>query len=462
MASHVSFRPVEVAGHWNAERLGAKLAKSAVKLSEGVRADRAAQGAPEGRLSETLRAVVSDLDVVQRSISDAANMTKVAEVSLSDAAKALREAQSLAVQATSPALTDIVRRGLQVEWNAVMHRLDGVADMAAYAGHKLLTGGIGNDVHNTQPACLVGLNIVTAGLQAGAIGVDVVAAAGKARIVVPDLPGPAAPVAPGPVTINDTPIGSFTTASTVGDVVEAVNARSEVTGVTARLETSEAAHTRLVLEAVEYGAANSITVLDPGGSLLGSPGTAEAAGRDAVARVTIGGEHALWDAGNGLTLKSPNGDTIELTEAAGTAVTDLGTVATLKPGGYTFETGPDTEQLPGLVINSVTSNALGLAEVDLSTTDGAADAVRTVERALDRVSSDISRVSNYRREALEVRSQALAVARENVAASHSTLSGPSFSQEMLETAAAQVLVQAAVAFSAQAQTLPHTALELTQ
>lgn len=462
MASHVSFRPSDLTGQVNTERLNTRLAQSAVRLSATVRTDAAAQGSAGGAV-ETLRAVVSGLDVVQRGISDAANMTKAADVGLSQASEILRHAQALAVQATSPVLTDEARTGLAVEWNAMMEQLGEVGKETVFGGYKLLEGQIGNTVGDVRGGDVEALNIVSSGLPVGDIGVRVVAPAQRAQVIGAEVSGPSAPVAAGVLMVNDTVVASLTGAQTAAEAIESINAHTDVTGVSARLGTEGAGAGHIVLETEGFGSRATIRVRDTGGAVLATPGTMEAVGVDAVAEVTIGdGQADTWSFGKGLTIGNAAGDRIDLTEAAGSVAQDLGTVATFEPGGYSLQDDLDPGQAPTLVINSVDSNALGLADVDLSTPSGARDAVGRLERAIGRIQDDAARVAAFRTNVLESRSQALAVARENVAASQSALGDPHYSTEMMETAAAQVLVQAAVAFSAQAQTLPHSALQLTK
>ncbi len=61
---------------------------------------------------------------------------------------------------------------------------------------------------------------------------------------------------------------------------------------------------------------------------------------------------------------------------------------------------------------------------------------------------------------LEAEARALAVARENLAASESEIRDADFGREMAEFSTAQVPVQSATAFLAQANSLPQQVLQL--
>jgi len=306
------------------------------------------------------------------------------------------------------------------------------------------------------------LNIVSSALSAGNVEVRVVAPAQRAQVVGVAVADPSAPVAAGVLMVNDTVVASLTGTQTAAEAIDSINAHTDVTGVSARLRTEGSAAGHIVLETERFGSLSTIRVRDTGGAVLPKPGTMEAVGADAVAEVTIGdGPTETWNSGRGLTIGNAAGDRVHLTEAAGGTAQDLGAIATFEPGGFSLEGDVDPDQTATVVINSVDSNALGLANADFSTPSGAEDAVSRIERAIDRIQDDMARVAAFRTNVLESRSQVLAVARENVAASQSALGDPHYSTEMMETAAAQVLVQAAVAFSAQAQTLPHSALQLT-
>jgi flagellin len=61
---------------------------------------------------------------------------------------------------------------------------------------------------------------------------------------------------------------------------------------------------------------------------------------------------------------------------------------------------------------------------------------------------------------LEAQARSLAVARENLAASESSIRDTDFGKEMSEYTTSQILVQAATAFLSQANSLPNNVLTL--
>ncbi|MFO0752775.1 MAG: flagellin [Thermodesulfovibrionales bacterium] len=103
------------------------------------------------------------------------------------------------------------------------------------------------------------------------------------------------------------------------------------------------------------------------------------------------------------------------------------------------------------------NNNVGL--IDISTQDGAQNAILTIDAALDevnRIRSEIGAIQNR----LEFTVQNLESASENMAASESRIRDADFAYETSRFTRNQILVQAGTAMLAQANTLPQTALQL--
>ena len=221
----------------------------------------------------------------------------------------------------------------------------------------------------------------------------------------------------GDLVINGTDIGAFSVLANdgSGDLVAKINAQTASTGVTAAVNSES----KLVLTATD--------------------------GRNITIRSTTLVQTALSVGGNSnsnnvqrgsITLNSTNNITV-----SGTKVADLG--ADLTPKTYTADL----------------TNRLSL--VDLSTQDRAAQALLTIDAALDQV-NDIRSGIGAIQSRLENTVVNLKIAAENFTASESRIRDADFAFETAQFTRNQILVQAGTAILAQANTTSQIALQLLQ
>jgi flagellin len=100
-----------------------------------------------------------------------------------------------------------------------------------------------------------------------------------------------------------------------------------------------------------------------------------------------------------------------------------------------------------------------LANVDITTQDGANDAIQVIDEAIKQVSSTRATLGAYQNR-LEHTIANLGVAKENLAAAESRIRDVDMAEEMMEFTRSQILLQAGVAMLAQANTMPQAVLQL--
>ena len=108
-----------------------------------------------------------------------------------------------------------------------------------------------------------------------------------------------------------------------------------------------------------------------------------------------------------------------------------------------------------------TAQSISIADVDISTQDGAQEAIEVVDRALDTVNdirSNLGAASNR----LDFTINNLMVVSENTAAARSRILDADFAAETAALSRAQVLQQASQAMLAQANAQPQQVLQLLQ
>jgi len=442
-----------------------RLSRSMAKLSSGLRINSAADDPAGLVMSETMRAQVSGLDVVQQNVSEAVNLVKTAEGALTEVNSLLRQIQDLALDSASDSTnTADTRAALQAQLESALTTIDSISANTKYAGINLLDGTVGNKISNDQPGNVSSFNFVTTGFTTGNIDIDVTTAAEQAKVVGTTTYTAATDSlkAAGTLYINDVFIDDFTTADTVQGMIDTINAKSHLTGAKAvYVDNGTGGVDTVKIVANDYGDATTLKVVQVGQTMFNNAtGTVTDAGVDAVATVTVGGVAQTMTAGEGLQLKDANGNEINLSELGGSSIHNLGTVATLTSGSASFQTGlSDTEQSE-IVINSVAVSSLGLTGLDISSASTAQTALTTIANAIDTVSTLRGKLGAFQANELESQGRSLATTRENIAASESAIRDTDFGSEMAEFSTAQILVQSATSFLAQANSLPQNVLSL--
>jgi len=195
--------------------------------------------------------------------------------------------------------------------------------------------------------------------------------------------------------------------------------------------------------------------------ISGAGDTHDAAGL--IASINESGELIITaDDGRNITVSvggTPNGAGLfanfDVTEAG--SVTSKGSVALTAQEG--FKIGDIAGDNPGLA--GIEASKDGIASIDISTQNGAQDAIEVVDRALEDINNAIGALgaANNR---LDFTVSNLASVSENSSAARSSIMDADFAAETSMLSRAQVLQQASQAMLAQANALPQQVLRLLQ
>ena len=139
------------------------------------------------------------------------------------------------------------------------------------------------------------------------------------------------------------------------------------------------------------------------------------------------------------------------------------TDAVAASGGLTLQIGDTSDAFNQMTvgINSMSSSALGIGDIDVSTQAGAAAAVDKIKAAINTVSSqrgDLGALQNR----LEHTINNLSVTTENITAAESRIRDVDMAKEMMAYTKNNILVQASQAMLAQANQIPQGVLQLLQ
>jgi flagellin len=280
-------------------------------------------------------------------------------------------------------------------------------------------------------------------------------------------------VSAGSFSLNGT---TFTTTSsmTVLDVVNSINNASASTGVSADFT----AGAGITLRANNFGSGGSFTLSDASG-VINSAGVANATGVDAVASVTIdtngstaGGLSTVTFTGgkngqSGLVLSDSTGNFITLTET-GNATTAAFLAGNLNVGSAQFQIGANAGQTINLSLGNFAAAQLGaksvagmnLSNLDITTATGSTNSLMVIDAAIDEVTRARGEVGSFQRNALESNIRSLGIARENLAATESSIRDTDVASEMTYFTKLQILQQSGMSMLAQANSAPQAVLSL--
>lgn len=456
-----------------------ELNKSIQRLSTGLRINSGADDPAGLIVSENFRTQIASLGQAIRNNQDAINYAKTAEGALDEVNRLLREARTLAVQSANSAVVDPDKlQANQNQLDAIAQSITRISQNTEFGKRKLLDGSAGINAGIVGPnANRITLSGQWAGeplTEASAITMDVTTAADKAQVVGHVYATGATALAAGVVTVNGLTF-NVTTSDTVDSLVDRINAASAQTGVTASYATGGA----ITLDQIHHGSANRIDVTDSTGVLLTAAGTASDAGTDAVADVTIdtngatagglvtvsmtGGRNGL----SALTLSDTDGNQIEITEAGNASAVAV-TIGQLFIGAAQFQVGANQGQTVSLSLGNYAADNLGngvvsgksVANLDLTTTAGANEAMSVIDAAIAQVSGLRGRIGNFQRNVLETNIRTLGIAQENLTATESDIRDVDFAYEMTQFTKLQILQQSGLAVLAQANAAPQNVLSL--
>jgi flagellin len=449
------------------------LNRSINRLSTGLRINNASDD-PAGLIaSEGFRSQIASMDQAVRNNQDAVNYAKTAEGALSEVNSLLNDARTLAVaSANSGVLTSSQVQANQDQLNSIVSSITRISSQTTFGSKKLLDGtsGVTSAVTNATKigAMSIGGQVGGAAVSANAVVTVSAVTAGTRAAYSSTGTLTSGTLATGSFSLNGTTF-SFQAGTTSADVVNAVNAASANTGVSAVVNGSA-----IDFKSTKFGSAAKIDFVDANGVLSTTAGTTSStAGTDATATVSVGSATGVAFTGgkngnDGLTLTDADGNTITLTAAGNATTSTPAAVGQVVVGSAKFQIGANSGQSATLSLGNFAATQLGagvvsgktLANLDLSTAAGSADAMSVIDKAISEVSSARGKIGNFQRNTLESNMRSLSVARENLAASESAIRDTDVAEEMSNYTKAQILQQAGLSVLGQANSAPQSVLSL--
>jgi len=124
-----------------------------------------------------------------------------------------------------------------------------------------------------------------------------------------------------------------------------------------------------------------------------------------------------------------------------------------------FQIGGDQGQNMAISMGNMSAEALGVSNVDLTTVDGAQKALAYVNKAIDTVSAERSKLGSFQNR-LEFAINNLRNTHSNLTAAESRIRDADIAMEMIEFTRNQIVSQSGTAMLAQANMVPQGVLQL--
>ncbi len=438
------------------------LNKSVQRLSTGLRINTGADD-PAGLIaSESFRAQLGGIDAAVRNNQDAMNFAKTADGALDEVSRLLRDARALAVANGNGTYDADQKQANQTQLNNILQSVDRIASTTSFGKKKLLDGSAGAQVNSNNLGVVTGASVTGsiggASLSSnGTLGVNVTTAAGRATVT-----GTAAYTAgtvlvgAGQFTLNGKTFET-TAATTRDQLVDMVNASVGETGVSAAVSGNN-----IALTSTEYGSDKAVQLTTSAGVINSAAGSASDVGEDAVATVsyTVSGATttAAFSRGKGLELRDNSGNVVNL-NASANSVSDKGNVLQVFSNASQFQIGANAGQTVALNLSNASSSSLGLGSIDI-TGSSVQSALDAIDSAINTVSTNRATIGSFMKNTLESNVRALGVAKENLAATESSIREVDVAQEMTNYTKLQILQQSGISMLAQANSAPQSVLSL--
>jgi flagellin len=464
---------------------------TAEKLSSGKRINSAADDAAGSAIAARLSAEVAGLQQAGVNAGQASSLLQIADGAFQNVEDILTRAKSLSVQAGSDQISDQERAFLDQEFQALKGEIDRIAGDTEFNGSKLVNGDIDVDINSNVNGASRITGIATTGGGTGAINTaggsasfnsDLADMSGFQGInfngvqlgesmTVTQTDGGAMVadfIRTGAANLNVMATGTTGGVGTTGMAVLTFNATAGVMttggGTSARMFT--------FMQTLTTGTGMTAT------AMIGSNATFElavAAGGGAMGTLDVMGPVTL-------TAQPPAGSdsfagsvTIMLTGNYGTQMTNAASGATETNGNnqavlfngrentdFTFKVGTgvtEAEDEISVSIGGITTRALELDGVDISSKDNADSASIAVSDAINSLQEKRSEVGAAQNR-LDFASQNVELTRENQEAARSELEDLNVAKAITEFSQQQLLVQAGTSTLSQANSLPQNLLQL--
>lgn len=421
--------------------------KSIEKLSSGYRINSASDDAAGLAISEKMRSQIRGLDQASSNAQDGISMVQTAEGALEETEDILQRMRELSVQASNDTYTSEDKEAIQSEISQLIDEIDRISTDTEFNNKTLLDGSL--DVEAELLDTNAGINSVDATAAANAGTYDITISALTEEFAVG--------------TVNTAGVSAANmTAGAGADFGEyTLSIVDDGTGTAYDITLCDS-------EGDEIDALSSVAIAD--GTVLGDftfdLATDGATVGTSEFNYQLDATFTLTESSTGdqtvVTLTDDTSGEVEIGEFT-LAVDENLTAATsqfeVTDDSVTLQIGANAGQTIDVAISDMSSTALGVQDIDISTSEGAESAIDTIDDAINAVSSERASLGAVQNR-MEHTINNLTTSSENLTASESRIRDVDMASEMMEYTTKNVLQQSAQAMLAQANTQPENVLQL--
>ncbi len=363
--------------------------------------------------------------------------------------------RELAVQAANGTNTDSDRDEIQKEINQLKSEINRISTDTEFNTKKLLDGSIGNSaaVGTGTDGGITAAEILDDNLAAGDYTVTISDSTAEAELT-DNTTGAAeaatlgSDVAMGTYTLKLVANGDnfdLTLTNADGEVVDTVYNKAIAEATAETVEIGGITFTWAADNAAAAGTATVTVSADLTVSVKDSDdneiGTTEVTG-NTTGIVNVGGFKLSFDS-----------------DLADESATITVTIVEAEANAVSFQIGANEGQMTKLAISDMSSEALKVDAIDLTTADSASKAITTIDEAIQKVSAERAKLGAIQNR-LDHTINNLGTSSENLTAAESRIRDVDMAKEMMEYAKNIILQQAAQAMLAQANQQPQGVLQL--
>ena len=486
MASVINTNVSSLNSQRNLSASQSSLNTSIQRLSSGLRINSAKDDAAGLAISDRMQSQIKGMTQATRNANDGVSMAQTAEGALSSSGDILQRIRELAVQSSNASNSASDRKALQTEVTQLGSELNRIANTTEFNGQKLLDGSMGTanfqvGANAGQLISMTGSNFTTStygnnNLDASAVQATKTGAMKGGDMTISGSQGSKK------ITIADD--------QSAKAVAAQINGISGDTGVTATAKTETlikpAAGKSFSMEIVSDNAADKpatvsfsvgtgTTADDFAGAISAVNAQTSKTGVTASYDSTNGGIKLTNSSGNNIALKNTSSDAANSTigmqsydnKGAPLATGALTLNGTDPKGVATGHIALDSDQSFSIADTSAFALAAGganstlksVADIDITTFDGAQAAIKSADAALGKVNDQRAQLGALQSRFSSAISN-LQSSTENLSASKSRITDTDFASETANMTRGQILQQAGTSMLAQANSLPNGVLSL--
>jgi len=507
MSLRINHNTSAINSHRNLQANQARLAKTLERLSSGLKINRAAEGPAALVISEQMRAQIAGLNQAIDNSETAVSMVQTTEANMSEISNLLTSMRQLAIHAANEGVNDeVMLEADQKEIENALMTIDRIASQAQFGNKRLLDGSRGAFGTTTGDDLeFVGASLNTGDSREHGFEVKITQAATKANVI--GSTAITAELVKAGETLTVIENGKMATyTSNADDTAETMvqNLRSEIIRKGLELDIDLNAEGRIEIKHHEYGSHPTFQVSSSTAGVLSQQADQiESAKAGLDVKGTINGESAVGKGqiltgvkgaacvdglavryyGEGKNQLIPPDCVVADLPVEGEAGQAQAQRPEVPPEGVAvgrvfvaqnsmrFQVGANHNQTVGVSVKAANpenmangiankSNYQSLADVDVRSFQGAQDAIKMIDAAINQIASDRGELGAFQKNTLESNLSNLRVANENLISSESLIRDVDMAKEMATFTRNQIMTESATAMLAQANQLPANVLQL--